>query len=58
MQILLSGNGLTKGDPEIKQQILVYNEDACIATRVLIDGIITLYKDGPLRSTHSNRPTI
>ncbi len=27
------------GDPDIKQRILDYNEDDCIATRVLLDGI-------------------
>lgn len=27
------------GDPEIRQRILDYNEDDCIATRVLLDGI-------------------
>jgi predicted RecB family nuclease len=27
------------GDPEIRQRILDYNEDDCVATRVLLDGI-------------------
>ena len=27
------------GDPEVRQRILDYNEDDCIATRVLLDGI-------------------
>jgi predicted RecB family nuclease len=30
---------ITTGDDEIKQRILNYNEDDCIATRVLLDGI-------------------
>ena len=30
------------GDPDIKQRILDYNEDDCIATRVLLDGIRNL----------------
>jgi len=30
------------GDDSIKQRILQYNEDDCIATRVLLDGIRTL----------------
>jgi len=30
------------GDPAIKQRILEYNEDDCIATRVLLDGIRSL----------------
>lgn len=30
------------GDPNIKQRILNYNEDDCIATRVLLDGIRNL----------------
>lgn len=30
---------ITTGDDEIKQRILDYNEDDCIATRVLLDGI-------------------
>jgi len=30
------------GLPETKQRILAYNEDDCIATRVLLDGIRTL----------------
>jgi len=29
-------------DPEIRQRILAYNQDDCIATRVLLDGIRTL----------------
>jgi uncharacterized protein len=27
------------GDPEIRQRILDYNEDDCVATRVLLDGV-------------------
>ncbi|HBN22622.1 MAG TPA: hypothetical protein DD412_05230, partial [Holosporales bacterium] len=27
------------GDPQVRQRILDYNEDDCIATRVLLDGI-------------------
>lgn len=30
------------GDPKVKQRILDYNEDDCIATRVLLDGIRAL----------------
>ncbi len=30
------------GDPAVKQRILDYNEDDCIATRVLLDGIRAL----------------
>ena len=30
---------IESSDPEIKQRILDYNEDDCIATRVLLDGI-------------------
>jgi len=30
------------GDPSIRQRILEYNEDDCIATRVLLDGIKSL----------------
>ncbi|MFC2069470.1 TM0106 family RecB-like putative nuclease [Chloroflexota bacterium] len=30
------------GDPDIKQRILDYNEDDCMATRVLLDGIRNL----------------
>ena len=30
------------GDTEIKQRILDYNEDDCVATRVLLDGIRNL----------------
>ncbi len=30
------------GDPSIRQRILEYNEDDCIATRVLLDGIRAL----------------
>ena len=33
---------ITTGDDEIKQRILDYNEDDCIATRVLLDGIKAL----------------
>lgn len=32
----------TWGDPKVKQRILDYNEDDCIATRVLLDGIRAL----------------
>ena len=27
------------GDTEVRQRILDYNEDDCVATRVLLDGI-------------------
>jgi len=30
------------GDANIKKRILEYNEDDCIATRVLLDGICSL----------------
>jgi predicted RecB family nuclease len=33
---------VTKGDPDIRQRILDYNEDDCRATRVLVDGIRAL----------------
>jgi predicted RecB family nuclease len=33
---------VTCGDPKVKQRILDYNEDDCIATRVLLDGIRSL----------------
>ena len=33
---------ITWGDPKVKQRILDYNEDDCVATRVLLDGIRTL----------------
>ena len=33
---------ITCGDPSVKQRILDYNEDDCIATRVLLDGIRSL----------------
>jgi predicted RecB family nuclease len=36
-----------QSDPSVRQQILVYNEDDCRATRVLLDGIRQL----PLRPT-------
>jgi predicted RecB family nuclease len=40
------------GDPDAKQRILEYNEDDCLATRVLLDGIRSLSLRGsvPLRS--------
>lgn len=31
-------------DPDVRQRILDYNEDDCIATRVLLDGIRQLYQ--------------
>jgi predicted RecB family nuclease len=33
---------IESGDPEIRQRILDYNEDDCVATRVLLDGIRSL----------------
>ncbi len=33
---------LEQGRPEIKERILKYNEDDCIAMRVLLEGILTL----------------
>ena len=30
------------GDPDVRRRILEYNEDDCIATRVLLDGIRAL----------------
>ncbi|MFH1738492.1 MAG: ribonuclease H-like domain-containing protein, partial [bacterium] len=30
---------IESGDPSIRQRILDYNEDDCVATRVLLDGI-------------------
>jgi predicted RecB family nuclease len=30
---------IESGDPRIRQRILDYNEDDCVATRVLLDGI-------------------
>ena len=35
-------------DPEIRQRILDYNEDDCVATRVLLDGIRRLKTGAPL----------
>ncbi len=32
---------IESGDPDIRQRILEYNEDDCVATRVLLDGIRT-----------------
>jgi predicted RecB family nuclease len=29
----------TTGDPTIKQRIVDYNQDDCVATRVLLDGV-------------------
>jgi len=34
------------GDPQVRQRILDYNEDDCIATRVLLDGIKDLTPNG------------
>ena len=33
---------LRTGEPAVKQRILDYNEDDCVATRVVLDGIRTL----------------
>lgn len=33
---------ITTGDPNVRQRILEYNEDDCVATRVLLDGIRAL----------------
>jgi len=45
-------------DPETKQRILVYNEDDCVAMRVLCEGLATLpvrADQGSLRQESSPR---
>ncbi|MFC1486014.1 TM0106 family RecB-like putative nuclease [Candidatus Latescibacterota bacterium] len=37
---------IESGDPTIRQRILEYNEDDCIATRVLLDGLCGLHVQG------------